>query len=368
MVVLGKLTRFTSSNPACGLWYRRVTEVKPIKRPRAEQRGRDSAKRRRVDAQTGHVAEEEDDEIRDFRRVQIVQEDREQTVGLPSTTTHSRASGQTQTPSDDGFLPLSHYAEQHRKSSPSRQMSSIHARSHEDTQSKEYDFFVSPVEWWDHASNGAIAQWESNASLPSKRLDRTMTDIYNDELYNPGPTITSASPSQPGQALRPPQRELFAQRLQAANDQHLSRNQSTSTTLRVHQRSSPFRHGSPLAPTPQHLAGTEANVRHDTAEETRKRVMPPRQEELRRDPFQIWAESDSTGTWQTLQPTLFSFDASAWGPTGVPNSGPRERLPPPLPPPRFVPTEGPLPPERPGAIERGASDHQWSIRRDRFDI
>lgn len=79
------------------------------------------------------------------------------------------------------------------------------------------------------------------------KLDRTMTDVYNDELYNPNFTITSASPPpQTHIAMSPPGNDLFAQRLQAANSQRLSAVQSPiSNTSRDDQ--SPFRHGSPYA-------------------------------------------------------------------------------------------------------------------------
>jgi len=76
------------------------------------------------------------------------------------------------------------------------------------------------------------------------KLDRTMTDIYGDELYSPNFTLGTTSSSQVPIA---PSNALFAQRLQAAN-QHLSAVQSpVSTTSRDR---SPFRNGSPLAPMP----------------------------------------------------------------------------------------------------------------------
>ncbi|KAI1764348.1 hypothetical protein GGR53DRAFT_520412 [Hypoxylon sp. FL1150] len=88
-----------------------------------------------------------------------------------------------------------------------------------------------------------------NAFHPTQvpKLDRTMTDVYNDELYNPNFTITSASPPpQTHIAMSPPGNDLFAQRLQAANSQRLSAVQSpVSNTSRDDQ--SPFRHGSPYA-------------------------------------------------------------------------------------------------------------------------
>ncbi|KAI1139749.1 hypothetical protein F5Y05DRAFT_403563 [Hypoxylon sp. FL0543] len=84
----------------------------------------------------------------------------------------------------------------------------------------------------------------NNNNIP--KLDRTMTDIYNDELYNPNFTITSASPPPQTQIAMSPSNELFAQRLQAANSQHLSAVQSPVSNPSRDDHS-PFRQGSPYA-------------------------------------------------------------------------------------------------------------------------
>ncbi|TLD28931.1 hypothetical protein PspLS_03116 [Pyricularia sp. CBS 133598] len=88
------------------------------------------------------------------------------------------------------------------------------------------------------------------------KLDRTMTDIYNDELYSPNFTLSTSTPShaQPSQNSGSPHQDMFAQRLQAAQ-QHLSAAQTPTTT--VSRDRSPFRNGSPLAPTPMHDFGAE---------------------------------------------------------------------------------------------------------------
>ncbi|KAK8129277.1 hypothetical protein PG999_001657 [Apiospora kogelbergensis] len=90
----------------------------------------------------------------------------------------------------------------------------------------------------------------ANPSAP--KLDRTMTDIYSDELYSPSFTITSASPANQSQLAMSPSNDLFAQRLQAANSQHLSATQSPTSS----SSHSPFRHGSPLAPVFNDFAQT----------------------------------------------------------------------------------------------------------------
>ncbi|RFU34524.1 hypothetical protein B7463_g1823, partial [Scytalidium lignicola] len=98
------------------------------------------------------------------------------------------------------------------------------------------------------------------------KLDRTMTDIYQDELYNPSFHITSAPPTRPQQsATHSPQLDIFAQRLQAANKQHLNAS-NTHTGLAVPSRErSPFRQGSPLALSGHEFPAQSPNVRFGTA-------------------------------------------------------------------------------------------------------
>ncbi|PHH73634.1 hypothetical protein CDD83_4694 [Cordyceps sp. RAO-2017] len=88
------------------------------------------------------------------------------------------------------------------------------------------------------------------------KLDRTMTDVYGDELYSPNFSITSTSPSQ-RQAASSPSNDVFHQRIHAANSQHLSAAKSPSSTV-SRTRSSPFRTGSPFALS----SNTSANVVH----------------------------------------------------------------------------------------------------------
>lgn len=87
-------------------------------------------------------------------------------------------------------------------------------------------------------------------------LDRPMTDIYADELCNPNFQITSAPPTS---TLASPQNDVFSQRLQAANSQHLSASNTPS------REQSPFRQGSPLAPSGNNFGAQSANLRFGTA-------------------------------------------------------------------------------------------------------
>ena len=104
-------------------------------------------------------------------------------------------------------------------------------------------------------------------------LDRTMSDIYGDELHNPYSSQSQAQPtSTPKQAqsqgmmsnamLSPYHRSVFNERLQAANSEH-QRSQSPAVSL-TRQRS-PFREGSKYAPAASSLGQTMAQPRLGSA-------------------------------------------------------------------------------------------------------
>jgi len=79
------------------------------------------------------------------------------------------------------------------------------------------------------------------------KLDRTMTDVYGDELYSASfSNMSSAGPSRATQAPVSPNHDMFTQRLQAINTQHL--HAAHSPVSSSPRGKSPFRHGSPLAP------------------------------------------------------------------------------------------------------------------------
>lgn len=95
------------------------------------------------------------------------------------------------------------------------------------------------------------------------KLERTMTDIYSDELYNPNFTIAAAPPTTMPQSTISPHADLFNQRLQAANNQHLSANNSQLSMTIPPRDKSPFRQGSPLAPVANNFQTT--GLRFNTA-------------------------------------------------------------------------------------------------------
>lgn len=88
------LTYSISSNSDSGLWYRRVTEIRAAKRPREEQ-DKCPVKRRRATGPENtvndqdHKIYDEEDEIGDFQRVQIVEKTHDQAEDRSSPTTLS---------------------------------------------------------------------------------------------------------------------------------------------------------------------------------------------------------------------------------------------------------------------------------------
>ncbi|GAB1313116.1 hypothetical protein MFIFM68171_03326 [Madurella fahalii] len=136
------------------------------------------------------------------------------------------------------------------------------------------------------------------AMHPAPKLDRTMTDVYSDELYSPNFTITSATP---GQVPMSPSNNLFTQRLQAANNQHLAAS-GQSPASAVSRDQSPFRQGSPLAPGPMHefpSAMGSSQVRFGSAQQIREQNKAMQDAQALR--HQI-ARSADTSTPQTISP------------------------------------------------------------------
>lgn len=139
-----------------------------------------------------------------------------------------------------------------------------------------------------------IRQRSGFNSMP--KLDRTMTDVYNDELYNPNFNITSASP---GQIPVSPNNGLFAQRVRAANSQHLSTAHSPVSTSS--RDKSPFRHGSPLAPLPSHdfPAVSSGHMGFGSAQQMREQRKAEQDVQVVQ---QQLAHRSDTGTPQTISP------------------------------------------------------------------
>ncbi|KAJ2893153.1 hypothetical protein MKZ38_008987 [Zalerion maritima] len=137
----------------------------------------------------------------------------------------------------------------------------------------EYHPSLPPIYQYGSASNFFYDAVSFNPSVP--KLDRTMTDVYSDELYNPNFSITTTvSPSTPTSAVSP-NSDVFSQRIHAANNQHLSAAHSPATT--ISRERSPFRHGSPLAPlshdlnTPRVPATSHGDMRYQSSQQHQMR-------------------------------------------------------------------------------------------------
>ncbi|KAK4209537.1 hypothetical protein QBC37DRAFT_50974 [Rhypophila decipiens] len=134
------------------------------------------------------------------------------------------------------------------------------------------------------------------------KLERTMTDVLEDQLWAPIPSTSS------GQVPRSPHNDLFAQRLQAAN-QHLGVVQQSPVSA-VSRDRSPFRQNSPLAPAPmQDFSTMSSQVGFPSAQQIRERnkAVMDLQEQMARS-------NAGTSTPQTISPqeALLEFhDADA---------------------------------------------------------
>jgi hypothetical protein len=118
----------------------------------------------------------------------------------------------------------------------------------------------SNVDRWmdDYLRFDASADFNGHASsqMGVPKLGRTLSDIYQDELYNPTLTPTSQVRKAPTKNAKhfPPYRNFFTDRLQAAHQGHMSA-RSNSPTSSINRDQSPFRQGSPFAQTPSSYHG-----------------------------------------------------------------------------------------------------------------
>lgn len=138
------------------------------------------------------------------------------------------------------------------------------------------------------------------------KLDRTMTDVYNDELYSPNfAAMPTSAPSANASHMAPTSQEVFAQRLQQINSQHLSAasHQSPVSTGTPRERS-PFRHGSPMAPAPSHDFGASptSNLRFGAAQQQQQQRGLSGQDAAGQAFRSQIARSQGTSTPQTISP------------------------------------------------------------------
>lgn len=103
------------------------------------------------------------------------------------------------------------------------------------------------------------------------KLDRSMTDIFSDELYNPNLFPSSTPPTQP--AMSSVHNDMFNQRINAANNQHLTTGQSPASS--ISRDRSPFRTGSPFHQTPNVPANN--NMTFNSAQRVREQAKAQRE-------------------------------------------------------------------------------------------
>ncbi|KAJ6109149.1 hypothetical protein N7486_001383 [Penicillium sp. IBT 16267x] len=86
-----------------------------------------------------------------------------------------------------------------------------------------------------------------NSGMPSgvTKLNRTISDIYQDELYNPAMMAAPQMSKPMGQNLMAP-RNVIADRLQAANQGHMSARSQSPVSGMIKRERSPFRQNSPF--------------------------------------------------------------------------------------------------------------------------
>jgi hypothetical protein len=149
-------------------------------------------------------------------------------------------------------------------------------------------------------NDGERQKTEYSNAMP--KFNRTMTDICEDELYSPTFEITEA-PSGPAQTtmLSPNQNEIIKQRLQAANNRHLSVSIQVPLTVPSRERS-PFRQGSPLAPSGNTFGSQSPCMGLGTASQTRQ------QQKLEIDARVFQEQIQKTSPEQTTPKTISPKD------------------------------------------------------------
>jgi len=184
------------------------------------------------------------------------------------------------------------------------------------------------------------------------KLHRTMTDAYADELYNPSFQITTAPHTQAAVtgATLSPQNDVFSQRLQAANSQHLSAS-NTHIPLTIPSRDrSPFRQGSPLAPSVNSFGPLSPSMRLGTASHMRE------QQKAENDARAIQRQFERTSPEQTTPKTISPKDVDLVYQESEEDSN-MPLFPPPPPPPQRTQQQRQSPHYRQqGAISQDASD------------
>lgn len=117
------------------------------------------------------------------------------------------------------------------------------------------------------------------------KLERSITDVYGDELYSPNFTIISSSPTMSHTATSPSS-QIFNQCISAAANQHLSTGQSPSSSA---SRLSPYQAMSPFAAPTQLGSSQQAN-------------MLRQQQQQQQSNFSLQGSTDNMDTPKTISP------------------------------------------------------------------
>ncbi|QSZ35903.1 hypothetical protein DSL72_007025 [Monilinia vaccinii-corymbosi] len=152
--------------------------------------------------------------------------------------------------------------------------------------------------WLNEYSHLSTPQAHKTFSPQMPKLNRTTTDAYDDELYLGYPT--ASTPSRAPASTRTsstPANDIFTQRLQAANHQHLTSKKKKSSALSCRERS-PFQPGSPLAPS-------TATFNTQTAFGSATRM---RQEQKAKDALSIQEQYARTNAEQVTPKTISPKD------------------------------------------------------------
>lgn len=186
---------------------------------------------------------DDEDEIRNFRRVQNVQGNPQQEFRPTHVPTLNDVSGQStsHSPNEQDAHNVSQGASEHPETSTNG--TEISEVSPDQTQQQRNIF----------ASTDVPIERPINFAVP--KLDRTMNGVCSDELYDTNFVGNTSSSSKANQASIYPPSKLFAQRLQAAKDHHLTSRSNPSLPT-------PFKTGSPLTSAHQTLFVQPSDVRY----------------------------------------------------------------------------------------------------------
>lgn len=205
------------------------------KRSRTQQFAPESVKRRRLSVEVDHDDEhdeepDDEDEIRDFRRVQIVHENRQQETRPTHLFTQNDVSGQSTS-----------HSHEHANDDDGQETLDVADGASQNSGTPTISIDTS---LWMRSDISASVNLDGDppSDFPRPKLDRTMHDILSDELYNPDFMTDASMSSKANRAsTTTPRNGLFAQRLQAAKHHHSISRSNPSLPP-------PFRSTSPLAP------------------------------------------------------------------------------------------------------------------------